>query len=66
MDVEFARLILYLGSIVSALSVESRELSRWIEVVSMDDETGKTMILDVDAVVLMRYSTRLRGCAVGP
>ena len=38
----------YLGNIVSALSVESKELTRWIEVVSMDDETGKAMVLDVD------------------
>ena len=35
----------YLGNIVGALSVESEELSRWIEVVSMDDETGKATVL---------------------
>ena len=38
----------YLGNIVSALSVESQELTRWIEVVSMDNKAGKAMILDVD------------------
>ncbi|KAH9990814.1 Golgi complex component 7-domain-containing protein [Russula vinacea] len=39
----------YLGNIVSALSVESKELTRWIEVVTMEDEAGKAMVLDVDA-----------------
>jgi hypothetical protein len=52
----------YLGNIVSALSVESKELSRWIEVVSMDDETGKAMVFDVDdADVIFSSVARMRG-----
>ncbi len=54
----------YLGNIVSALSVESKELSRWIEVVSLDDETGKAMILDVDgADSIFGSVARMRGWA---
>ncbi|KAF8494451.1 Golgi complex component 7-domain-containing protein [Russula emetica] len=55
----------YLGNIVSALSVESKELTRWIEVVSMDDETGKAMILDVDgADSIFSLVARMRGWAL--
>jgi hypothetical protein len=31
----------YLGNIVNAVGVESKELGRWMEVVSMDEDTGK-------------------------
>jgi hypothetical protein len=55
----------YLVNIVSALSVESKELNRWIEVVSMDDETGKAMILDVDgADSIFSSVARMRGWAL--
>ena len=55
----------YLGNIVSALSVESKELNRWIEVVSMDDETGKATILDVDgADSIFSSVARMRGWAL--
>jgi hypothetical protein len=55
----------YLGNIVSALSVESKELSRWIDVVSMDDETGKAMVLDVDgADVIFNTVAKMRGWAL--
>ena len=55
----------YLGNIVSALSVESKELSRWIDVVSMDDETGKVMVLDVDgADVIFNTVAKMRGWAL--
>jgi hypothetical protein len=55
----------YLGNIVSALSVESKELTRWIEVVSMDDETGKAMILDVGgADSIFSSVARMRGWAL--
>jgi len=57
----------YLGNIVSALSVESKELSRWIEVVSMDDETGKAMVLDVDgADAIFNSVARMRGWTITP
>jgi hypothetical protein len=52
----------YLGNIVSALSVESKELTRWIEVVSMEDDAGKAMILDVDSADSIFSSVaRMRG-----
>jgi len=55
----------YLGNIVSALSVESKELSRWIDVVSMDNETGKAMVLDVDAAdVTFNSVAKMRGWAL--
>ncbi|KAH9964963.1 Golgi complex component 7-domain-containing protein [Russula dissimulans] len=55
----------YLGNIVSALSVESKELSRWIEVVSMDDEMGKATVLDVDgADLIFSAVARMRGWAL--
>ena len=55
----------YLGNIVSALSVESKELTRWIEVVSMGDEAGKAMILDVDgADSIFGSVARMRGWAL--
>ncbi|KAH9177323.1 Golgi complex component 7-domain-containing protein [Lactarius sanguifluus] len=38
----------YLGNIVNAVGVESKELGRWMEVVSMDEDTGKTTALEVD------------------
>ena len=57
----------YLGNIVHALGVESKELSRWIEVVSMDDETGKAMVLDVDgADVTFGSVAKMRGWALTP
>jgi hypothetical protein len=57
----------YLGNIVSALSVESKELSRWIEVVSMNDETGKAMVLDADgADAIFNSVARMRGWALAP
>jgi len=55
----------YLGNIVSALSVESKELTRWIEVVSTDDEMGKAMVLDVDGTDSIFSSVaRMRGWAL--
>jgi hypothetical protein len=55
----------YLGNIVNALGVESNELIRWIEVVSMDDETGKATILDVDgADSIFNSVARIRGWAL--
>jgi hypothetical protein len=57
----------YLGNIVSALSVESKDLNRWIEVVSMDDEAGKAMILDVDgADSIFSLVARIRGWGFNP
>ena len=57
----------YLGNIVSALSVESKELTRWIEVVSMDDEAGKAMVLDVDGADPIFVSVaRMRGWSLNP
>ncbi|KAI0251965.1 hypothetical protein BJV78DRAFT_1281973 [Lactifluus subvellereus] len=54
----------YLGNIVSALSVESQELSRWIEVVSMDDKTGKPTAVEVDgADSILNLIARMRGWA---
>ncbi|KAH8993135.1 Golgi complex component 7-domain-containing protein [Lactarius akahatsu] len=38
----------YLGNIVNAVGVESKELGRWMEVVGMDEDTGKTTALEVD------------------
>ncbi|KAI9435548.1 oligomeric Golgi complex subunit 7 [Lactarius indigo] len=38
----------YLGNIVNAVGVESKELGRWMEVVSMDDDTGKATALEAD------------------
>ncbi|KAI0297908.1 Golgi complex component 7-domain-containing protein [Russula brevipes] len=55
----------YLGNIISALGVESNELTRWIEVVSMDDETGKATVLDVDgADSIFNSVARIRGWAL--
>jgi hypothetical protein len=55
----------YLGNIVSALSVESQELTRWIEVVSMDDEVGKATALEVDgADSILNSISRMRGWAL--
>ncbi|KAI9455416.1 Golgi complex component 7-domain-containing protein [Russula earlei] len=55
----------YLGNIVSALSVESKELTRWIEVVGVDDETGRAMVLDVDgADSIFSSAARMRGWAL--
>ena len=55
----------YLGNIVSTLSVESQELTRWIEVVSMDDETGKATVLEVDgADSILSPVARMRGWAL--
>ncbi|KAI0252328.1 Golgi complex component 7-domain-containing protein [Lactifluus subvellereus] len=52
----------YLGNIVSALSVESQELSRWIEVISMDDEAGKATAVEVDgADSILNTIARMRG-----
>ena len=57
----------YLGNIVSALSVESKELTRWIEVVTMEDEAGKAMVLDVDGVDSIFSSVaRMRGWSLNP
>ncbi|KAI9459880.1 Golgi complex component 7-domain-containing protein [Lactarius psammicola] len=38
----------YLGNIVNAVGVESKELGRWMEVVSMDEDTGKATALEAD------------------
>ena len=38
----------YLGNIVNAVGVESKELGRWMEVVSMDDDTGKATAHEAD------------------
>ncbi|KAH9056793.1 Golgi complex component 7-domain-containing protein [Lactarius vividus] len=38
----------YLGNIVNAVGVESKELGRWMEVVGMDEDTGKTAALEVN------------------
>ncbi|KAI0270749.1 Golgi complex component 7-domain-containing protein [Gloeopeniophorella convolvens] len=52
----------YLGNIISALNVESDELSRWIEVVSMDNEAGKATVLGVDgADSIFGAVARMRG-----
>jgi conserved oligomeric Golgi complex subunit 7 len=52
----------YLGNIVSALSVESEELTRWIQVVSMDDETGKATVLHADSTdSILSSVAKMRG-----
>ena len=38
----------YLGNIVNAVGVESKELGRWMEVVSMDEDTGKATAHEAD------------------
>ncbi|KAF8259921.1 Golgi complex component 7-domain-containing protein [Lactarius quietus] len=52
----------YLGNIVNAVGVESKELGRWMEVVGMDDDTGKSTAHEVDgADPIFAVIARMRG-----
>ncbi|KAH9029248.1 Golgi complex component 7-domain-containing protein [Lactarius pseudohatsudake] len=51
----------YLGNIVNAVGVESKELGRWMEVVSMDEDTGKTTALVDGSDPILVVVAKMRG-----
>ena len=55
----------YLGNIVNAVGVESKALGRWMEVVSMDEDTGKVAVQEADgADPIFAVVSKIRGWTV--